>query len=143
MSLNEKQLRFCEEYIVDFNATQAAIRAGYSDKSAYSQAHDLLKKHEVQERIAELKKNLAKNTEITFDWKVNKLNEILQRAMNNIYDKHGNERPTDIKAAISAINELNKMQGHHSEEKLRITSIKSHEEVMQELDKMDNEANAT
>mgnify|MGYP000096168360 CR=1 FL=1 len=32
VDLNEKQLRFCEEYIIDLNATQAAIRAGYSKK---------------------------------------------------------------------------------------------------------------
>lgn len=34
MALTEKQKRFCDEYLVDLNATQAAIRAGYSEKTA-------------------------------------------------------------------------------------------------------------
>ena len=45
--MNEKQINFCNEYLLDFNATKAAIRAGYSAKSAYSQVHDLLKKPEI------------------------------------------------------------------------------------------------
>lgn len=49
--LNEKQISFCIEYLKDFNGTQAAIRAGYSEKSAYSQAHDLLKKPEISDYI--------------------------------------------------------------------------------------------
>ena len=46
-SLNNKQIMFAIEYTKDFNATQAAIRAGYSKKSAYSQGHELLKKPEI------------------------------------------------------------------------------------------------
>lgn len=49
--LNAKQERFAHEYLVDLNASQAAIRAGYSKKTAGSQGHDLLKKPEVQELI--------------------------------------------------------------------------------------------
>ena len=52
--LTEMQERFCQEYIIDLNATQAAIRAGYSEKTAYSQGQRLLKKVEIQERIREL-----------------------------------------------------------------------------------------
>lgn len=52
--LSPKQDRFCKEYLVDFNATQAAIRAGYSQKTAYSIGQENLKKPEVQARIAEL-----------------------------------------------------------------------------------------
>lgn len=50
--LTPKQRRFALEYLVDFNATQAAVRAGYSGRSAYSQAHDLLKKPEVDALLA-------------------------------------------------------------------------------------------
>lgn len=60
--MNEKQLRFCEEYIKDHNATQAAIRSGYSQRSAYSQASDLLRKPEVQEKIQELAGEVKANT---------------------------------------------------------------------------------
>jgi phage terminase small subunit len=54
MSLNPKQKRFCKEYLVDFNATQAAIRTGYSARSSYAIASALLKKHEVKAYIAKL-----------------------------------------------------------------------------------------
>ncbi len=53
--LTPKQKRFCEEYVVDFNATQAAIRAGYSKKSAYSIGPENLKKPKIRNYIRELK----------------------------------------------------------------------------------------
>ena len=49
--LTDKQKRFCEEYLIDLNATQAATRAGYSAKTAYSMGQRMLKKVEVQEYI--------------------------------------------------------------------------------------------
>lgn len=54
MALTAKQKRFCEEYLIDLNATQAAIRAGYSKKTAYSQGQRLLKNVEVQKYLQEL-----------------------------------------------------------------------------------------
>ena len=50
-SLTPKQARFVEEYLVDLNATQAAIRAGYSAKTAYSQGQRLLSHVEVRRAI--------------------------------------------------------------------------------------------
>ena len=44
-----KQHRFVDEYLVDMNATQAAIRAGYSPRSARASGHALLTKHDIQE----------------------------------------------------------------------------------------------
>lgn len=54
VALTEKQKMFFREYVVDANATQSAIRAGYSQKTAYSQGQRLLKKVEGQEFLAEL-----------------------------------------------------------------------------------------
>ncbi len=51
--MTEKQKRFCDEYLVDCNATQAAIRAGYSKKTAYSIGLNNLKKPEIREYIDE------------------------------------------------------------------------------------------
>ena len=53
LKLNEKQKRFCEEYLIDLNATQAAIRAGYSEKTAYTIGQKLTKKSEVKAYIEE------------------------------------------------------------------------------------------
>lgn len=57
--LNTKQRRFIEEYCVDFNATQAAIRSGYSARSAGQQAYDLLKKPEIQSAVLARTKELV------------------------------------------------------------------------------------
>jgi phage terminase small subunit len=53
MALTNKQKAFIDEYLVDFNATQAAIRAGYSEKSAYSIGWENLRKPEIIEAIRE------------------------------------------------------------------------------------------
>lgn len=51
--LTERQKKFCDEYLIDYNATQAAIRAGYNKKTAYSQGQRLLKNVEVKAYIDE------------------------------------------------------------------------------------------
>ena len=53
-NLNPKQLAFCREYVVDRNGTQAAIRAGYSGKTANEQAARMLAKVSIKEEIARL-----------------------------------------------------------------------------------------
>lgn len=53
MALNKRQQRFCDEYLIDLNATQAAIRAGYSKKTAYSIGVQLLKNLEIKTYIEE------------------------------------------------------------------------------------------
>ena len=65
MALTDKQKRFCEEYLIDLNATQAAIRAGYSPKTAEQTASRLLRNVKVQEYIAKRQKELSRSTEIT------------------------------------------------------------------------------
>lgn len=71
--LTPKQERFCEEYLIDLNATQAAIRAGYSANTANRIASELLSKLDIQNRIAELKAERSKRTEITQDRVVKEL----------------------------------------------------------------------
>ncbi|NCE98417.1 terminase small subunit [Emergencia sp. 1XD21-10] len=51
--LTAKQQRFCDEYLIDLNATQAAIRAGYSRKTAYRTGADNLKKPQVEAYISQ------------------------------------------------------------------------------------------
>ena len=51
--MTDKQKRFCDEYLIDCNATQAAIRAGYSPKTAYSIGVENLKNHELKTYIDE------------------------------------------------------------------------------------------
>lgn len=74
--LTEKQKRFCEEYLIDLNATQAAVRAEYSDKTAYSMGQRLLKKVEVQKYIEYLRKEQSDRTGITSDTVLKELEKI-------------------------------------------------------------------
>ena len=61
----DKQKLFAEEYIVDFNATQAAIRAGYSEKTAHSIGSENLKKPAIQELISRAIQDRIRRTHIT------------------------------------------------------------------------------
>lgn len=72
-NLTEKQKLFCEEYLVDLNATQAAIRAGYSNKTAAAQAARLLINVNIQKEIQELKEQRTQRTEITADFVLKEL----------------------------------------------------------------------
>ncbi|CQR51464.1 terminase small subunit [Paenibacillus riograndensis] len=67
MALTPKQKLFVQEYLIDLNATQAAIRAGYSPKTAEQQASRLLSNVKVQEAIREAQSHRAARTEITAD----------------------------------------------------------------------------
>lgn len=63
--LTAKQEKFCYEYVIDLNATQAALRAGYSEKTAYSSGSRLLKNVEIQKFIQTLQADLEKTAGIT------------------------------------------------------------------------------
>lgn len=65
--LNAKQSRFVAEYLIDLNATQAAIRAGYSEKTAEQQGSRLLSNAKVAAAVAEAQAKRAERTNITQD----------------------------------------------------------------------------
>ncbi len=74
--LTNKQERFCDEYLVDLNATQAAIRAGYSKKTANQQGPRLLVNVGIQERIQELMDKRSERTQITQETVLKNLEEL-------------------------------------------------------------------
>lgn len=65
VGLKPKQAAFVREYLIDLNATQAAIRAGYSAKTAGVQGHDLLKKPEIAAALAAKTEKATQKAEIT------------------------------------------------------------------------------
>lgn len=71
--MTERQKRFCNEYLIDLNVTQAAIRAGYTPKYANKKAYELLDKSEIKEYLDKKMKNREQRTEITQDKVVNEL----------------------------------------------------------------------
>src|SRR5688572_12806547 len=62
---NEKHKRFCEEYLIDLNGAQAAIRAGYAEERARITASELLDREDIQEYLAKRQKDLQEVTGIT------------------------------------------------------------------------------
>lgn len=63
--LTDKQEQFCLEYVVDYNATQAALRSGYSENSAYSIGWENLRKPEIAARVKELSNATADELGLT------------------------------------------------------------------------------
>jgi len=78
MALTDKQEMFCREYLIDLNATQAAIRAGYSAKTANEQGARLLANVSVQIRIHELKARRNDRIDVDADYVLKRLVEIDQ-----------------------------------------------------------------
>lgn len=95
MPLNAKQARFVREYLIDLNATQAAIRAGYSKKTASSQSFDLLRKPEIQKAVADAQGRREEQLEVTGQ---EVLREIQRLAMFDPGDLTEIKSPADIKA---------------------------------------------
>lgn len=79
--LTPKQEIFCLEYLIDLNATQAAIRAGYSEKTAHSIGNENLIKPAIQARIAEAMKERSESTKIDAAYVLKMSNELLLRCM--------------------------------------------------------------
>ncbi len=77
--LRPKQEHFAEEFLIDLNATQAAIRAGYSKKTARSQGQRLLTNVDIAKAIAAGQAERGKRTEITQDYVLTKIRETIER----------------------------------------------------------------
>lgn len=92
-SLTPKQIRFCQEYMVDLNGTQAAIRAGYSEDSATAIASQNLTKLKVAEYIAELQKDVANSLKITKEKIIDALRMLAFYDTRKYYDVNGELLP--------------------------------------------------
>jgi phage terminase small subunit len=99
--LNEKQKRFCEEWMIDMNSTQAATRAGYSAKTANEQGARLLANVSVQAYIMELREKLKKKTELTQERILEELKRIALSDIRGFYREDG---------SFKSINELTEEQ---------------------------------
>lgn len=77
--LTPKQEAFVSEYLIDLNATQAAIRAGYSQKNAGKIGPELLGKTRIAEAIHRAMEKRQERTEVTQDYVISKLKEIADK----------------------------------------------------------------
>lgn len=132
--LNPKQERFCQEYIIDLNATQAAIRSGYSKKTAYSIAERLLRNVEIQERLRELQNSRQQRTEITADMVVSELAKIAFFDIRKIFDDNGNLiSPTQLDdstaSAISSIKSRIEKQSGEADDWAEVKEYKANDKL--------------
>ncbi|MFC2993361.1 terminase small subunit [Halomonas tibetensis] len=93
VSLPPKQSRFVEEYLLDLNATQAAIRAGYSTKTAYRTGADLLKKPQVLQLLDQHKTERSRRVQMDADHVLQRLGEIDEMDVVDILDDDGRVLP--------------------------------------------------
>ncbi len=94
--LTDKQAAFVRQYLVDLNATQAAIRAGYSERTASRIGPQLLGKTCVREAIEKAQAKRARRVEVTQDYVLSNLVEVVERTMQRapVLDRKG-EQVTD------------------------------------------------
>lgn len=92
-ALNDKQRLFVAEYLKDLNATQAAIRAGYSERTAGSQGQRLLKNVEIQAAISEANESRIESVEIDATYVLKRLVEIDQMDVLDILNDDGGIKP--------------------------------------------------
>lgn len=88
-SLTPKQQRFVEEYLVDLNGTQAAIRAGYSPRSARHMAADYLAKPHIAAAAAALMRARSEKIGLDAEWVLRRLGEQAEADLADLYDERG------------------------------------------------------
>jgi phage terminase small subunit len=91
--MTPKQLRFIDEYLIDLNATQAAIRAGYAPRSADVTGARLLGNARIAGAIAAANIERAERTKIDADWILQRLSEEMNADVADLYDDNGRVKP--------------------------------------------------
>lgn len=123
MKLTGKQKRFCEEYLIDLNATQAAVRAGYKPKTARSQGQRLLTNVDIQRCVTELMQQRSERVGVTADDVIRELRavamseaeikgsdkvralELLGRHLGLFEPQNGNRGEEELPALYDALSE--------------------------------------
>lgn len=120
MALNHRQTLFVHEYIIDLNATQAAIRAGYSEDTAYSIGHENLNKPEIADAIQRAMDIRAERTGITADRVLVELARMGFSDIRKIFTDRGQLRdiaslPDDVAAGVQQVEVVVRPSGETDE----------------------------
>ncbi len=118
--LTAKQKRFCEEYVIDLNGAQAAIRAGYSENSAKEIAAENLTKPNISNYIAMLQKEIEERNQIRADDVVKELAKIGFMSIDELFDEDNkikavNKLSDKAKASVSSVKITKKSYGSEEE----------------------------
>ena len=109
-SLSHKQLRWIDEYLIDFNGAAAAVRAGYSPKSARSIAHENLTKPDIQAVVQNRQAAMAQELQITRQG-------VIQGLLEAVDDSRQQQNPM---AMISGLREVGRMLGFYAPDVKRV-----------------------
>ncbi len=147
--LTDRQQQFCDEYMIDLNATQAAIRAGYSAKTANEQAARLLAKVSIKKYIDERRAAQTKRTEIEADWILERLKELAERCMQHepVMERRDGEmvETGEYMFDSSGANRALELLGKHKKlwtDKVEV-SEPAHETALNELERLKKKHAAT
>ena len=110
--LSNKQKLFCDEYLIDTNVTQAAIRAGYSEKTARSIGQRMLTNVDIEKRLSELKGDRNERVSVNADYVLDRLMQIDQLDVADILDINGDLLPVKewSKAWRTSVNAIEVIQ---------------------------------
>lgn len=108
MALTAKQERFVAEYLIDLNATQAAIRAGYSARTASETGYENLRKPQIAAELARRSKKAATKYELSADLVIRTIVQELTFDPAKLYDAEGRllpitELPEDVRMALTSV----------------------------------------
>jgi phage terminase small subunit len=127
--LNHRQAQFVEEYLIDLNATQAALRSGYSPKTAYSIGFENLKKPDIQEAIQKRREELQKALHITQERILQEEARLAFLDVGSLFDENDNllpvhEIPEDARRAIAGIEITDRVVLGEQSKKERVKDVK-------------------
>jgi phage terminase small subunit len=131
-NLTAKQKRFCEEYVIDWNGTRAAIAAGYSEKTAKEIASENLTKPNIKDYIEQVREDLEKQAGISALRNLLELKKLAYSNTSQMYDgwltmKEYEELPENVKASISEIQTSRKITDEG--ESLLMVKVKMHDKM--------------
>jgi len=114
--LTDKQERFCQEYILDLNKTQAAIRAGYSESTAGAIGHENLKKPEILARVEELQRERSEALNVDMYFVLSKLVAMANVSPQDYYNDQGELKPYNelTEAQKECISEIEHKKTEHT-----------------------------
>lgn len=129
MALTPKQSRFVDEYLVDLNATQAAVRAGYSAKTAGQIGDENLKKPQIAKALSDRMKHREQRTQVDADYVIKRLQEIDQMDVFDILNddmslKPISQWPRTWRLSISGIDLSELVMGGESEQDRTVRLLK-------------------
>lgn len=144
MKLTEKQKAFCDEYIIDFNASRAAISAGYSEKTARAIAAENLTKPYIQEYLAKLKAERAERVQIDQDYVLRVIKNTVERCSQaeQVKDREGNptgEYKFDSTAVLKGAELLGKHLAMFTDRSEVKSSVKLENFSIKDMIKFDDE----